>query len=173
MPKPIHQRGFRVERKIFDRGRITNLINSEGLEVIFIEKDRHNSIRISSDEGNITDFSISTPQFFKLDFDRKLYESFEDEPKYDSESDLEEETDLEFDFLKNSEMPEENIPLNLEQAAKIYQEVKRILNIEEKLKDYIPQFSHISELNLYSALGIDDASELEKYLGEEEDKKEK
>lgn len=52
------------------------------------------------------------------------------------------------------------------QASAIYHEVKRILNVDEELKNYHPRFSHESELNLYNILGIDDVSQIKPFIEE-------
>jgi len=48
------------------------------------------------------------------------------------------------------------------QAISLYQEVKKLLNVEDRLNSYVPRYSSESEMTPFNVLEIDDASELEK-----------
>jgi len=133
MPKPITQRGFDVKKynfKDINGGSMRYYIDADGLERIVISKDIYNEIWITSDGERIISFSFNTPQLR-----RTVY-------------------------VDSVAVYSDSLRANLEQATKIYYEVKRILEVNEKMKKYRPRFSHESEFNLYNILGIDDISEL-------------
>jgi len=49
-----------------------------------------------------------------------------------------------------------------EQATRLHEEVKKLLDVDIKLKTYVPQFSSMSEITPFNVLGIEDISDLEK-----------
>lgn len=145
MPKIISQRGFKISKGDIDRYYISYSIDKEGLENISVHKDFNNYVSITSDGEDIKSISFQSPQLSK-------YISI-------SPEEIKE-------LFGGKKSPDELIKEELEQALAIYHEVRRILNVDEKLKDYLPRFSHESEFNLYNILGIDDVSQLESLIWE-------
>lgn len=141
MPKPISQRGFEVDKKLKD-GRMKYEINGEGGEEINIYSGE-NFIEIAYMDGGLYRLIVNTPQISNLIMmlDGEMVTS-------SSEGRLEE---------------------NLRQAEEIYNEVKEILKVEEKLKEYIPKFSHVTEITLYNVLNIEGARDLSSLLEEKKE----
>ncbi len=70
-------------------------------------------------------------------------------------------------FEDSDVMGGEEWKIKSKQAMEIYHEVKKILNVDEELKNYHPRFSHESEITPFNILGIDDVSKLESLIEEE------
>lgn len=127
------------------KGYVSYSIDNSGLERISVYKDFNMRVSVVSDGENIKSISFETPQLRK-------------------DVSLGDET---LNMLRELEGGEQLCELekeNLEQALNIYHEVKKILDVDEKLKDYKPRFSHVSEFSLYNVLGIDDASEIKSLI---------
>ena len=143
MPKPIAQRGFEVSRGDFSSNSyyLRYFIDQTGLERIWVKRGIGTGISICLDEGEIESISVETPQLSEQIY---LKRSEGQSPQNESEK------------------------KNLEQALNVYREVKKILNVDEGIKDYCPRFSHKSEINVYNVLSIDDASQIEALLKKED-----
>ncbi len=84
-----------------------------------------------------------------------------DDEKVNGISIINEQADEYFNENQNSPFP---IETNFQQAIEIYRVVKRILDVDNKIKEYVPRFSSESELTLFNILGIEEASQLEKFV---------
>ena len=66
-------------------------------------------------------------------------------------------------FLSGSiHISPENLQVNLQQAQEVYNAVKDLLKVDERLKDYVPRFSYAPEITLASILGLDNICDLNK-----------
>lgn len=136
MPKPISQRGFEMSKGNYNRCRIKYCIDERGLEDIYVSKA-------------LFDKKYESSVLITLD---------EGEIKSLSYSTSQ--------FSKLEDMEGEGWKIKAKQAMAIYHEVKRILNVDEELKNYRPRFSHESEISPFNILGLDDISQLESFIEE-------
>lgn len=67
-------------------------------------------------------------------------------------------------FMDLDDMEGEEWKIKSKQAMAIYAEVKKILNVDEELKNYSPRFSCESEITPFSVLGLEDISQLESFV---------
>jgi len=135
MPKPISERGFEVSKGNANRCRIMYKINEEGDEIVYIFKYGSNPSLESSVAIYLEDGQINRYTSSTPQFNN--YQHTEGE---------EWETDS-------------------EQALALYHEVKKILNVEEELKNYKPRFSNECEITPFNVLGIDSEKDLEGLIG--------
>jgi len=136
MPKPISQRGFEVSKGNIDRVYISYAIDETGLECISVYK-------------NLSHKKLQSRVSMTLDEGNIKYLLYDTPQFKDSDS-----------------MEGEEWKIKSKQAMEIYHEVKRILNVDKKLKNYHPRFSHESEFSPFNVLGLEDASQLESWVEE-------
>jgi hypothetical protein len=139
MPKPITQRGFNIRKG-------DCLSETPGKAMISYEIDNNGLENILLVRG-VDEFKVyivvDDGEVKSLDY---------------GSSQIPTKMIMEKDALQHEE--------ELRQAKDIYEEVKRVLNVDEELKKYCPRFSHPSEASLYNILGIDDASQIKSLIEE-------
>lgn len=144
MVKEIDLRGFMTEEK-YNGITMRYRIDGNGIEEVFLNSEDFSfSITINIDNENLKLVYVMTRQYWgSLDIGIK------------------------FDIDINPPTSRKNAQINAQQAKAIYQEVKRLLKVEEKIKDYVPRFSSLLEINPYNILGINEVSELESLVKKE------
>lgn len=131
MPRPIAQRGFKLKAGDATSNYIEYNINGEGMEILQLyAAEKRSSILINLDEGRVESVFISTPEITT----RIGTEGIE---------------------CMKSYLPQQAAQRSLQQASEIYTYALKFLNIEEKLKEYRPRFSHLLEINPFNVLGIE------------------
>lgn len=141
MAKPISQRGFEISKGNPNRYSVSYSIDEKGSEKICVSKA-------------LSDKKHRSSVFITLDEEKIKYLSYSTSQFNDSD-----------------DMEGEEWKIKAKQAMAIYYEVKRILNVDEELKNYHPRFSNKSEISPFTVLGLDSISQLESFVKEKDSKK--
>ncbi|MDP2925660.1 MAG: hypothetical protein Q8N99_04780 [Nanoarchaeota archaeon] len=161
MPRPLHERGFEVNGK-YPPYRLCYEIDKSGQEKITIDRES-GSVIIKVYDSKISAISGNTNQALIYQ-DKGLENSGEEDLLGESESldELIQDSDSEIPFYINPliELPKEIKDINYDQAYQLYLFVKKMLDVDKKLKEYIPRFSSSSELTLFNILGIDKCEDI-------------
>jgi len=164
MVKELCYRGFRISRGIENKSRIDYHIDERGLENIVIAIVGFTS-RIIAEDGLVKSVYFSSEQG-SIFLDKETSEIFDDlEGAY-----IDKDKAEIYGSLKNiiddttGKMSKEIKETNFQQAQKIYEEVRKMFDIDNELKNYVPKFSSPYEMTLYNCIGIDDSSELKKLI---------
>lgn len=132
MVSPIFQRGFKTGAG--KNNTIEYKIGTDGMEVLqLFSLERHSCVSIASDEGSIKSVAITSPEL-------SVYLSIDEVG------------------CITSELPQQAAKRTFEQAKYIYQQCIKMLNVNEKLKEYAPRFSNELEINPFNVLGINDGN---------------
>ncbi|MDO8740723.1 MAG: hypothetical protein Q7J54_04110 [Candidatus Woesearchaeota archaeon] len=131
MPKPIAQRGFKIKAGDISTNFMEYSISGTGMETLHLyAAEKRSGIIINLDEGSVESILISTPEITtRIGID-------------------------DVDCMK-SDLPQQAVQRSMQQAREIYNCALKFLNIEERLKEYQPRFSHLLEINPLNVLGIE------------------
>lgn len=132
MASPMSQRGFKIGAG--KNNTIEYKIDTNGMEVLqLFSLERRSCVSIMSDEGNIKLVTINSPEF-------SVYLSIDEAG------------------CITSELPQQAAKRTFEQAKYLYQQGVKMLDVNEKLKEYAPRFSNELEINPFNILGINDGN---------------
>lgn len=159
MSRPLHERGFKVSEE-HPPYRLSYEIDKSGEERICVDK-QGDMIIIYVYDGKVRVASGYTNQA-SIYQDKGIEKAMEDINEPSSLEELTQESDSDFPFVVNSviETPKDTQEDNYKQACKLYFFVKRILDVDHKLKTYVPRFSSPSEMTLFNILGIEKCEDI-------------
>jgi len=190
MPRPLNERGFEVEEE-FSPYRMKYSIDNEGSEVVNISRNNQDNsvyiVTITVIDRKVMRVHGKTKQVHllqdvKLDLIHEGMKGLEgvlsdmrDKDKEDDDS----ESHSGIRPLKDAlwgytqelnkgeiEIPDETEQLNYSQGLQIYRYVYSRLNVEDKIKSYVPGFRTPSEITLFNILGIETPEDLSKSGGQ-------
>lgn len=147
MVKDICYRGFKIRKESPGKA-IVYEINRGGLEDITIYGEDV-IVKMMVDDGEIKNLLLTSIQkaVYMDELGEEVYDLLDNE-------------------ILNEEMSDETKRINFKQARELYEEVKRLLDVDNTIKEYVPKLSSECEFTIYNILEIDEASDLEKLFEE-------
>ena len=161
MPRPLNERGFEV-RGEYPPYNISYEINKEGVEVVYIGKGESllgDSITVHVMDGQVRLVYAKTNQV-DINQDVKIDELDKGLEDKVFGGDSSEEGLLSENFPTDIKLPKETREINYSQGLELYHRVVKLLDVEKRLKEYVPRFSSETELTLANILGLDDINDV-------------